>query len=474
MLSIRRLRAALCVVALAAIPVPLAAAQAAGDILRKSSDALVEAKTLRAKLSIHGDGAEMFKSAMPVGEVTLLLRREPGDEQENIAPGWTSRITGSTTTGNAQDKKPVRVDIVSTGGLLRWTDHEQKKLFESPPDRAITTRSPGYAAARSLLLVELLTAVPFSGELEAEELALLEPAEVHGVLCDIVEVTYPQKTARTSRATTHNVARIAIGRDDHLPRRIERVSGADAFSMSIVLELTELEPGEEIPDADFEMPLPEGYELAESMQSRVVNPTARVTTARNAEGPGADAEVENRPEELGEIFPPAPDFTTPLASGDELSLESLRGSVGVLYFWGTWSMECRPYGPLVSTLADDYRERGVRVVGMAVRERNPDFAVNAARALDYTFEVAPDATATTEPFGVVVFPTFAVITADGSLIGTERMRRGVEPAEVLDRVRGLIDKALALNEPAADDQTETEEPQADEPQADDPADDDQP
>jgi peroxiredoxin len=456
MRTIHRLRAACCAAALLAT-VPLAAAQVASDILKQSADALVEAGTLRATLTIHGEGAEMFKSAMPVGEVTLLIRREPGNQEDGTPPGWTSRITGSTTTGNNKDKEPVKVDIVNTGDTLRWIDHEQKKLFEAAPDRAIATRSPGYAAARSLILSEILTPAPYAGELEAEATTLLEPAEVNGVACDVVEVTYPQNTARSARAATHHVARIAIGKEDHLPRRIERVSGSDAFTMSIVLELTDLKPGADITDKDFEMPLPEGYEKAEAMTTRVVNP-GHVTATRPADGVPTATAPQNRPEEPAERFSPAPDFKTTLASGEQLSLETLRGSVAVLYFWGTWSMECRPYGPLVSTLADDYRDRGVRVVGMAVRERDPKIAVDAARAHDFTFEVAPAATDTTEPFNVVVFPTFVVIGTTGDLIGTVRLRRGDEPAALVTQVRTLVDKALDQHKPPESD------PKPDEPQ----------
>ena len=441
--------------AVLAVTTALAAAQTAAEVLKQSSDALIDAGTLRAKLTIHGDGPDMFKSAMPTGEVALLIRREAGDEENGIDPSWTTRITGQTTTGNATEKDPIKVDIVATDKLLRWLDHGQKKLFESTPDRALTTRSTGYSAARSLILTEILTSRPFSEELDAEELELLEPAEVHGVACDIVQVTYAPTTARSTRAATHNIAKIAISKSDHLPRRIERVSGSGAFTMSIILELTDLKPHAEITDQDLEIKLPEGYEIAAGPQSRVINPTARVTTTRPVDG-SPPAQADNKPLVPAETYSPAPDFSTKLASGDTLSLETLRGKVGVLYYWGTWSMECRPFSPLVSKLNDEYTDKGVRVIGMAVRERDPKLAVDTARTRDYTFELAPSATDTTDTFKIVVYPTFVVIDAQGRLIGTEHARREAKPDDVMARVRGLITKALGQ-----DPTTPDTEPEAD-------------
>jgi len=439
--------------AVLAVTTALAAAQTAAEVLKQSSDALIEAGTLRARLTIHGDGPDMFKSAMPTGEVALLIRREAGDEESGAEPSWTTRITGSTTTGNAREKDPIKVDIVATDKLLRWLDHGQKKLFESTPDRALTTRSTGYSAARSLILSEILTSAPFSQELDAQELELLDPAEINGVACDIVQVTYAPATARSTRAATHTIAKIAIGKSDHLPRRIERVSGSGAFTMSIILELNDLKPGAEVTDEDLELKLPDGYELAAGPQTRVNNPTARVTSTKPADG-SPPAQADNKPVVPADTYPPAPDFTTKLASDETLSLETLRGKVGVLYYWGTWSMECRPYSPLVSTLHDDLADSGVRVIGMAVRERDPKLAVDTVRARDYTFEIAPNATDTTDAFKVVVYPTFVVIDAQGRLVGTEHARRDAKPDEVMARVRGLITKALGEKAPVEDSETD--------------------
>lgn len=451
------------------------AGQTADEILQQASKALLEAETLRCTLSIRGEGAELFRSTMPVGEAVLLLKRDApkpeGDAGEPAAahaePGWTMRLTGATTSGSAQDKEPIKIDLVLTTDSARWIDESEKKVYQSVPSRALATRSKGYSAARSLVLEEILTPTPFKNEIAATELEVLDPVEIDGITCDVVKITYPTQGNKPGTGRTHQITRVSIGQKDHLVRRIERVSGEGAFSMTIVLELTKVQPGIELTDEQFELPVPDGYTLSESGVRRTTV-TANTNNSTRVDTPAVEAPVRSRPESFGPSYPPAPDFSTKDAAGEEISLETLRGHVAVLYFWGTWSTECRPYSPLISKMGDEYAERGVRVIGIAVRERDARAAVEAARAKDYTFTVAPAGNeSVVDAFGVVVYPTVAVIDAGGYLVGTQRVRRGSTAADMLAQVQSLIDKALASGEPepiiddAQTDQTDDEDPAQD-------------
>ncbi len=430
-------------VCLMLVTASMAAAQSAEEILERASKALIEAKTLRAQLNIRGEGADIFKSTMPVGQAALLMKFDPTEDPEaKITPSWTSRITGQTTSGSAQEKEPIKIDLVLNNDNARWLDVAEKKVYQYPSSRALATRSRGYSAARSLVLEELLKPVPLKDEIAASELELLDQVTIDGVKCDVIKVTYAKPEGRPTRGRPHQVARVSVGHEDHLIRRIERVSGDGAFSMTIVLELTKLEPGIELEDKQFDLPLPEGYTLAQSAirRSTVV---ADATNATRIDTPPIAAPAEIRPAAPANVYPPSPDFSTANDAGETISLESLRGNVAVLYFWGSWSMECRPYSPLMSSLAENYFDRGVRVIGMAVRERDATTAVDVARVRDYTFEIAPNSNSVADAFSVVVFPTVAVIDAAGNLVGTERVRRGAEPDDVMNRVRTLVDKALA-------------------------------
>jgi len=411
-----------------------AQAQTAQEILHRAAEKLKESPHLRATVSIHGEGSEMFQNMIPKGQASLLLRQVSTDEDKTE---WHVRITGESTTGSPREPDPVKIDYIQTPKSLRWIDDKQQTLFDLPPARAMSAKSTVYSAARLLVPTELIQPEPFKAEFDAEELAVLDNAEVNGVECQVIEVTYPKQTTRPGRgARPYQSVKLFFGKDDSLIRRIERIAGAEMYKMVTVLEFADWKVDPELGDDAFEMEAPEGYKLS---QSRPVTVTPTIT--RSVEGIARPAERETRTEESGERFPPAPDFRFTLASGEEVTRDSLNGSTVVLYFWGTWCLECRDYSPQVSTLAKELAEQSGRVFGLAVREKNPAAVKDLVQTRGYQFELSPDGSSAAQAFGVVMFPTFVVIDPNGGLVGTEAVRRNVSPDEVLSRVKALIAKA---------------------------------
>jgi peroxiredoxin len=66
----------------------------------------------------------------------------------------------------------------------------------------------------------------------------------------------------------------------------------------------------------------------------------------------------------------APDFTLQSTDGKKFTLSTLAGKVIVLNFWATWCPYCRTEIPDLMKLSDDYKNRGLVVVGVAF-EQNP-------------------------------------------------------------------------------------------------------
>lgn len=62
---------------------------------------------------------------------------------------------------------------------------------------------------------------------------------------------------------------------------------------------------------------------------------------------------------------PSPDFFLKDLGGESVSLGSLRGKVVVLSFWATWCPSCKEDMPLLNTLASEYAERGLVILGLA-------------------------------------------------------------------------------------------------------------
>ena len=62
---------------------------------------------------------------------------------------------------------------------------------------------------------------------------------------------------------------------------------------------------------------------------------------------------------------PAPDFTMTTFDGEDVTLSDYRGQVVVVNFWASWCDPCRDEAPILQSLWERYRDRGVVLVGVA-------------------------------------------------------------------------------------------------------------
>lgn len=63
---------------------------------------------------------------------------------------------------------------------------------------------------------------------------------------------------------------------------------------------------------------------------------------------------------------PAPEFTLAQRDGSSVSLSDFRGKVVVLDFWASWCRPCRASFPWVREFYEEYREKGVEVIGVSI------------------------------------------------------------------------------------------------------------
>jgi cytochrome c biogenesis protein CcmG/thiol:disulfide interchange protein DsbE len=121
----------------------------------------------------------------------------------------------------------------------------------------------------------------------------------------------------------------------------------------------------------------------------------------------ATAEVENTP---------APDFELPsLEDGTPIALSSFRGHVVVLNFWASWCAPCRVEAPGLRRVSEQYRDRGVRFLGVDYRDDDA-----AARAFIGEFRLRYPSV--TDPSGsladnyrLIGFPTTFIIDPAGTI-----------------------------------------------------------
>ena len=64
----------------------------------------------------------------------------------------------------------------------------------------------------------------------------------------------------------------------------------------------------------------------------------------------------------------APDFQLSSVDGGRVSLADLRGKPAVIVFWSAWCPLCREEAPRINALAAEYGGRGVRVLGIDIKD----------------------------------------------------------------------------------------------------------
>jgi thiol-disulfide isomerase/thioredoxin len=139
--------------------------------------------------------------------------------------------------------------------------------------------------------------------------------------------------------------------------------------------------------------------------------------------------------------PAAPAVSGTTVAGQHLSLAAYRGHTVVLNFWGSWCAPCRAEAPALGQLARQLQARGVRFVGIDIRDE-PDSALSFMQEFNVGYpsisdpsdEIALDFRSTVPPADI---PTTLVIDRDGRI--ADRIFGASSYTElltVIDRVTG--------------------------------------
>ena len=114
---------------------------------------------------------------------------------------------------------------------------------------------------------------------------------------------------------------------------------------------------------------------------------------------------------VGEV---APDFETKDVFGNPVRLSQFRGQPVWLMFWGSWCPPCRAEFPDIQAAYAELEPRGLRMLGVSMRESPLDAAAYAA-ANGATFLVLsdPDERDTGSAYPIFNFPTHVFIDRDG-------------------------------------------------------------
>ena len=116
----------------------------------------------------------------------------------------------------------------------------------------------------------------------------------------------------------------------------------------------------------------------------------------------------------------APDFSVTLRSGEKVTLDSYKGKVLFLHFWGTWCPPCRIELPEMDALAKKLKTQGEKAkmdfLAIAISDTKKDLT-NFMEKNSYTFPAALDETGKVAfAYGIQGVPTSMLISPDGKII----------------------------------------------------------
>ena len=136
---------------------------------------------------------------------------------------------------------------------------------------------------------------------------------------------------------------------------------------------------------------------------------------------------------------PAPEVTFTTLSGENITMQSLRGKVVMVNFWATSCTTCIKEMPDMVTTYNKYKEQGLDFIAVAMSYDPPNYVLNYAQTRSLPFKVALDVKGDiAKSFDdVKLTPTTYVIDKNGRII-----KRYVGEPDFTE-VHQLLEKALA-------------------------------
>ena len=161
--------------------------------------------------------------------------------------------------------------------------------------------------------------------------------------------------------------------------------------------------------------------------------------------PGASSSAPT-PGTVQEVPPsPVPDLTLTTLDSTALDLRAQTGRVLLVNFWATWCAPCREEIPDLKALQKEFRDEGLRIIGVALDRKGRAVVAPFAEKLDITYPVAVDRDGVAEAaFGPLAgLPTTVLVAPDGQI--THRVV-GLFPVE---EMRPVLEQLLASRDAAA-------------------------
>lgn len=165
---------------------------------------------------------------------------------------------------------------------------------------------------------------------------------------------------------------------------------------------------------------------------------------RGSEWAIASLEPASDPSPPRPVLFPAPDVALPTLSGETIRLVDLRGKVVLLNFWATWCVPCRTEMPVLETLYQRYRDRGLEVLAVNMDKLSTAGVEAFLTEVEVTFGIVLDPHwATARAYRVLGLPTSYLIDRAGNVVVREVGERDWLDGVTQLALEGLLQEAGA-------------------------------
>ena len=110
------------------------------------------------------------------------------------------------------------------------------------------------------------------------------------------------------------------------------------------------------------------------------------------------------------------DFTLKDTNGRDVRLADFKGKPLIVNFWATWCVPCQLETPELVELADEYKDRGLTIVGISTDDTPEQITQFAAEfKIKYPLLVGRDRDDVVSAFGVGGIPVSVFVRPDGTI-----------------------------------------------------------
>lgn len=138
----------------------------------------------------------------------------------------------------------------------------------------------------------------------------------------------------------------------------------------------------------------------------------------------------------------APSWELKDLEGKAVKLSDFKGKVVLLNFWATWCSPCRDEIPALVALQNQYKAKGLVVIGVALDQKGPAPVKAFVQRMKINYPVVMgDEKTVTEYGGVQAIPTTFYIDREGNIVSAHR--GGADAAMFEAAIKPLLEKPQA-------------------------------